>query len=568
MKNNLKSLYPKISLFLGVYSLLLLAHVEVAKGQSFSVDDEPNQQGRLFTDLDLRTPPPDPNSIYFRGGFGNLLDIDHPDLGLPPLPNQLNSLSAGYDPLDAKKPWDFKFSVDRNSVGVPGSAVNIRQPLTSASDIFWTGPMRTGNNFLSMENFRLGLKSALVDVGDNLDGAEIIDSRLKSEPLYGGFTNNGDTPYFSQNDANIYIPMADGMGGFDPLLVYGGGAIGLQAGDVIDALALDASILQPFAQMGGFEDQFNFDGVDEALFSLAPGSPSLDGPDGINGTPDDLSAADIFITSFNGVFSIAQLPGWNDPLNHTALGLLFDDNVDAIDLLWSPTNQCNLPMNVQPGEQPDDPACNPQDFGDAAPDTYRTLLASDGPRYDEGDFQRLGLEWDSERDGQPNPAFFGDDLRGPADDDEDGVIFGPSWVDVTFNINRPGDNLYQLRAWWDFEMDNVFDHPGNLVIDDLLTLDMGILTKRYDLGFDPTDFNSRFRLTLDPIDLDVKPWGEYFSNVDCMAGNTENCISHGEVEDYPKTPEPTSSISLLALGILGGGAILKRKLKPFNSTEK
>ncbi|EAZ89746.1 PEP-CTERM sorting domain-containing protein, partial [Crocosphaera chwakensis] len=33
-------------------------------------------------------------------------------------------------------------------------------------------------------------------------------------------------------------------------------------------------------------------------------------------------------------------------------------------------------------------------------------------------------------------------------------------------------------------------------------------------------------------------------------------------------PEPTSTLSLLSLGILGAGATLKRKLKPSNSIEK
>jgi hypothetical protein len=208
-----------------------------------------------------------------------------------------------------------------------------------------------------------------------------------------------------------------------------------------------------------------------------------------------------------------------------------------------------------------------KDFGDA-PDSYKTLLASDGPRYDEGNLQRLGSQWDSEIDGQPTILADGDDksiLGGfptPVDD-EDGVIFGDSWVDVTFNINRPDPNPYQLRAWWDTNYNGVFDHTSELYIDDLLTLAPGIFTKRYNLGFNPKadGLYSRFRLTWDPLDLDVKPFGEYYSKADCNTTDAAagNCISHGEVEDYVHVPEPSSIFGLLAFGGLGLMGLRKKR---------
>jgi len=208
-----------------------------------------------------------------------------------------------------------------------------------------------------------------------------------------------------------------------------------------------------------------------------------------------------------------------------------------------------------------------KDFGDA-PDSYKTLLASDGPRYDEGNLQRLGSQWDSEIDGQPTILADGDDksiLGGfptPVDD-EDGVIFGDSWVDVIFNINRPDPNLYQLRAWWDTNYNGVFDHTSELYIDDLLTLAPGIFTKRYNLGFNPKadGLYSRFRLTWDPLDLDVKPFGEYYSKADCNTTDAAagNCISHGEVEDYVHVPEPSSIFGLLAFGGLGLMGLRKKR---------
>jgi hypothetical protein len=212
-----------------------------------------------------------------------------------------------------------------------------------------------------------------------------------------------------------------------------------------------------------------------------------------------------------------------------------------------------------------------KDFGDA-PNSYKTLLASDGPRYDEGVLQRLGAQWDSEIDGQPTILADGDDksiLGGfpVAVDDEDGVIFGDSWVDVIFNITRPDPNPYQLRAWWDTNYNGVFDHTSELYIDDLLTLAPGIFTKRYNLGFNPKadGLYSRFRLTWDPLDLDVKPFGEYYSKADCNTTDAAagNCVSHGEVEDYVHVPEPipepSSIFGLLAFGGLGLMGLRKKR---------
>jgi hypothetical protein len=68
-------------------------------------------------------------------------------------------------------------------------------------------------------------------------------------------------------------------------------------------------------------------GSDYALFSLAPGSPALNGPDGIAGTADDFSAADLFVTDFTGVFCLYT--------RANQLGLLFQDNVDGLDVvIW------------------------------------------------------------------------------------------------------------------------------------------------------------------------------------------------------------------------------------------
>ncbi len=202
-------------------------------------------------------------------------------------------------------------------------------------------------------------------------------------------------------------------------------------------------------------------------------------------------------------------------------------------------------------------ACD-ADFGDA-PDGYRTLLASDGPRYAEGGQQGLASFWDAEADGQPSSLADGDDASlsggfpGPADDD-DGVRFGDGFVDVTLRIEREGRSSYLLRAWWDVDRDGCFGHTSatacnrvsELFIDDLLMLESGVYTRRYLLPFDPHGFFSRFRLSWDPVERDVWPYREFVSQADG--------ISHGEVEDYA-VPEPASLI------LFGGGSLAMLALR-------
>lgn len=198
------------------------------------------------------------------------------------------------------------------------------------------------------------------------------------------------------------------------------------------------------------------------------------------------------------------------------------------------------------------------DYGDA-PDTYRTLLASDGPRYQESYPQHLGTRWDYEPDGQPTRAANGDNLNlwgYGSPNDEDGVIFGASWVNVFIEILRPGLNAYQMRGWWDTDENNMFDHLAELFIDDNLWLDVGGYWLHYDLGFDPSMYYSRFRLTWldDPsgdrggltLLTDVTPFGEFVA---------ADGISYGEVEDY-YVPEPPT-LALLVIAMLGAGVRMR-----------
>jgi uncharacterized repeat protein (TIGR01451 family) len=96
------------------------------------------------------------------------------------------------------------------------------------------------------------------------------------------------------------------------------------------------------------------------------------------------------------------------------------------------------------------------DFGDA-PDSYGTLLASDGPRHTLGSGLFLGAAVDADADGQPSVDALGDDtdLDG---DDEDGLLLGGGLVAgacTTTTVTVSGDGF--LDAWIDFDGSGTFD---------------------------------------------------------------------------------------------------------------
>lgn len=113
------------------------------------------------------------------------------------------------------------------------------------------------------------------------------------------------------------------------------------------------------------------------------------------------------------------------------------------------------------------------DLGDA-PDSYGTLLASDGARHiqDLGVMLNLGGAPvpDIDLDGQPNATATGDDIAGV--NDENGVTFGPIIVDPTMDslasvvANRGGSYAgpAYLSAWLDFNHDGDWNDTGEQII--------------------------------------------------------------------------------------------------------
>lgn len=101
------------------------------------------------------------------------------------------------------------------------------------------------------------------------------------------------------------------------------------------------------------------------------------------------------------------------------------------------------------------------DYGDA-PNSYSTLLGSNGPRHTVGG-PRLGTLIDAEANGAPSVGATGDDTAGV--DDEDGVTGSGLVVGGTANVTVTLSNAAAARldAWVDFNLNGVFDHPSEQV---------------------------------------------------------------------------------------------------------
>ncbi|MBW2996190.1 hypothetical protein KY332_02700 [Candidatus Woesearchaeota archaeon] len=154
------------------------------------------------------------------------------------------------------------------------------------------------------------------------------------------------------------------------------------------------------------------------------------------------------------------------------------------------------------------------DFGDA-PDSYSTLLASDGARHLAiGPF--LGNQRDVEPDGQPTANADGDDINNL--DDEDGVVFNTPLIpcqQAIITVTAPQGGL--LDAWIDFNQNGVFDHPAEQIFASQPVA--GVINLSFmvpcDAELGPT--YARFRIS---IEGGLTPVG-YWPN--------------GEVEDYKVT---------------------------------
>lgn len=269
--------------------------------------------------------PVDPADLLTAGPY---LHVPSYALGLRAC-DEIDALSAGADIVTGND--IIFFSVSRDSQGIVGALspwdvygqTNLGQV---AGDTFVTidqlyiQSAPAGANALDVNQHEFGLIPFGPTGLPMLPFTEPVDNLDAYSMEEFDFTGDGI------NDHTVFFSLAAGsptLGmGFSPadILQSAGGVVsvafdaalmGLDTDDDIDALAL-------------FEDPFAVTGVIGAYFSLAPGSPTLAGVDGVFATIDDLSAADVFFTNFTSVPPPVQYPG-------LALGLTLYSDIVALE---------------------------------------------------------------------------------------------------------------------------------------------------------------------------------------------------------------------------------------------
>lgn len=259
------------------------------------------------------------------GGVGPVVEVGPPSLGLVGNDN-IDALSANtFTPETVS--YYLVFSADRASVGQAATPFAGEAANNQAASDLWRTLMTGGSpaaamaacapfavpapHFLHRNQTAFNLVQTAapgVAVGaplDNIDAVEMdvlditgdnihdFDVYFSLDPASPSLVASGADVYFSPAGAGAF-----GVFAFPPQM-------GLMAGDDIDALAIwDRGALNAPNP-----------GIDFALFSLAPGSPSLGG----------FSPAAIFVTDFAGAFCLFT------PANQ--LGLLPTDNVDGLDVM-------------------------------------------------------------------------------------------------------------------------------------------------------------------------------------------------------------------------------------------
>ncbi|HEX2835594.1 MAG TPA: GEVED domain-containing protein [Thermoanaerobaculia bacterium] len=153
------------------------------------------------------------------------------------------------------------------------------------------------------------------------------------------------------------------------------------------------------------------------------------------------------------------------------------------------------------------------DFGDA-PDSYGTLLASNGPHHVVAAGFSLGATVDSESAGQPSADANGDGA------DEDGVTIPPTLVacsstNLTITLtNTAGVNTPRLDAWIDFDANGIFDASDRIATSLPLVAGANNLPVNVPCSARTAATYGRFRLT------------------STGAASPLGAASDGEVEDY------------------------------------
>lgn len=154
--------------------------------------------------------------------------------------------------------------------------------------------------------------------------------------------------------------------------------------------------------------------------------------------------------------------------------------IEPIDNIFFDISDVNFFIDAAAAEQ--------TDFGDA-PDSYTTLLASDGPRHPIGG-PRLGNLVDGEANGQPQATAQGDGS------DEDGVAISPLVVgqNVSVRVHSSMSDA-KLDYFFDFDGNGVFGNEANEVFAATLTAGSQLLSVPVPTSAVPGNTFARFRIS-------------------------------------------------------------------------
>jgi hypothetical protein len=298
-----------------------------------------------------------------------------------------SSLSFGFDVI----PTGFLyFGVDRSAVGVGGlfpPDIDSERSSGAAGDIYRSN--FPPNNTLFLDGDGLGGPPAPLGLGLDEDSSPIDD--LVGLSLCAPTAVDPDAD--GVLDAPVYFSLALGspslaglgagpqdilrsrVGGSGSATVWMlGSTLGLVAGDALDALATDGS---------------------NVYFSLAPGSPTLLGPDGEpdppnDPAPDDLTAGDVMSEAFLAAFPFSALNlDEDDDLVGLSLGVDQDN-----DLIPNGCDNCLSLVNPDQADADSDTVGDGCDNCMAVANTNQTDTDSDGA----GD----ACDGDDDDDGHPD----------------------------------------------------------------------------------------------------------------------------------------------------------------------
>lgn len=241
------------------------------------------------------------------------------------LGDELDALSFGKDPLDAKAYMNLVFSVRPGSLGSPNTGVN-QEAQTGDEESSEYISYLDGSNLLFVPGDKLVNDPGLEDVDALTDQpartVDFDDDGVPDEPVF--FSLGPGSPSLGTIPASVGDLLVTRNGG-PPAVIATAADVGLVAGDDIDAIcvlkaAYPDLTLRPGSGAPGppFPGGVNFDYM---LFSLAAGSPSL--------ASGGHSPGDVFVTNFSN-----QRPNINLPIQIFAtaaeLGLLPGDDLDAL----------------------------------------------------------------------------------------------------------------------------------------------------------------------------------------------------------------------------------------------